>query len=151
MRSLGAQDLHHADGEAQRAPHKGHDTIKRRKHNRNNKKRSQHEHPREPPHHTSIRLPMLPLARVQVVVMHPADVLNGVDHRPGVERDLGEGYDSYEGAHEDSEGGGVAGCAEDVGGYGFANVIAEHEDSDSGCCCVKEDLEGGTGVSGHRD
>ena len=75
-------------------------------------------------------------------MMHPADVLDGVDHRPGIERDLSEWYDTYEGAHEDSEGGGVASCAEDIGGYGLANVIAEHKDSDSGCCGVEEDLEG---------
>src|SRR5690606_8579770 len=85
---------------------------------------------------------MLPCVRAsEVVLMDTAAVPDGVDHRPGVERDLGEWYDSYEGAHEDGESGGVASCAEDVGGYSLANVIAEHEDSDSGCCGVEEDLE----------
>lgn len=84
-----------------------------------------------------------------MVVVHPADVLDGVDHRPRVKRDLGEGYDGYEGAHEDGESGGVAGCAEDVGGYGFADVVAEHEDSDGGCCGIEEDLRGvGSAVFG---
>lgn len=132
-------DLRDADREAQRTSHEGHDTIKRRKRNRNNKERSQHQHPGTPSHDISIQFVVLPLARVPVVV-HAADVLDGVDHRPRVERDLGERYGSYEGAHEYGEGGGVAGCAEYVGSYGFADIVAEHEDSDGGCCGVEQDL-----------